>query len=177
MVAANEYIIIICFNAGILCSVWDIILFQDYINFWTRDDALTHAYSEWIAAAAYENYLVDRDEEFLKSQQAGLARNFRKWESNFNDNVGMYFLSSHDDAMEQSCSSIPSEDPYRGGVGYRPSFNSELYANALALAEGALLNGDVNAAENYRNQAEALRRNILTHLWDPERKFFYHMMR
>lgn len=79
--------------------------------------------------------------------------------------------------MEMSASSVQTDDPYHGGLGYRPSFNSEMYANALAIVEIATLNGDYATADEFRRRAEALRESILTYLWDDERKFFFHMFR
>lgn len=91
--------------------------------------------------------------------------------------MGLYFISPHDDAMEMSASSVQTDDPYHGGLGYRPSFNSEMYGNAVALSQIATLNGDYETAEEFRQRAEALRKSILNHLWDDNRKFFYHMFR
>lgn len=91
--------------------------------------------------------------------------------------MGLYFISPHDDAMEMSASSMQTDDPYHGGLGYRPSFNSEMYANALAIFEIATLNDDNVTAEEFRRRASELRSSILTHLWDNDRQFFYHMFR
>ncbi len=79
--------------------------------------------------------------------------------------------------MEMSASSVQTDDPYHGGLGYRPSFNSEMYANAVAIFEIATLNGDEIMADEFRQRASALRESILAHLWDDDRKFFYHMFR
>lgn len=79
--------------------------------------------------------------------------------------------------MEMSASSVQTDDPYHGGLGYRPSFNSEMYANAMAIFAIATLNDDSETAEEFHRRASALRTSILTHLWDDDRKFFYHMFR
>lgn len=73
--------------------------------------------------------------------------------------------------MEMSASSVQTDDPYHGGLGYRPSFNSEMYGNALAIVEIATLNGDYLTAEEFRQKAVALRDSILNYLWDDGRKF------
>lgn len=62
-----------------------------------------------------------------------------------------------------------------GGLGYRPSFNSEMYANAVAITKIAILNGDTATATLFQDKAEAIRRGINEHLWDKDRKFYYHM--
>lgn len=150
---------------------------QDYINFWSREGGAAQQYSEWIADAAYRAFLVNGDVEFIKSQQLGLVNNFNGWNDRFEPTLGLYFISPHDDAMEMSASSMQTDDHYHGGLGYRPSFNAEMYANAVAIFEIATLNGDYVTAEEFRQRASALRTSILTHLWDNDRKFFYHMHR
>jgi glycogen debranching enzyme len=79
--------------------------------------------------------------------------------------------------MEHSASSEQTDDPYHGGLGYRPSHNGEMYGNALAIANIAKLNSDSATAQEYEAKAEAIRKGMLEHLWDPQRKFFYHVYR
>lgn len=107
----------------------------------------------------------------------GFTHNFNRWNDRFDPTLGLYFISPHDDAMEMSASSVQTDDPYHGGLGYRPSFNSEMYANAMAIFSIATLNNDSGVADVFQQRASALRTSILTHLWDNDRKFFFHMFR
>ncbi|CAG7826701.1 unnamed protein product [Allacma fusca] len=147
---------------------------QDYVNFWTREGGDPNAYSEWIADAAYNSYLIDGDEEFMKSQLKGLIRNYRKWDDHYDDTWKMYWISPHWDAMEYSCSSVQTDDPYHGGAGFRPSFNAEMYANAVAISKIAALNGEFDIFLEYQTRAESIKAAMNQRLWDPQRKFFYH---
>lgn len=52
-----------------------------------------------------------------------------------------------------------------------------MYANAAAIAKIAAMNGDLATATEYENRAAGIRAGILDHLWDNERKFFYHVYR
>ncbi|ODM94720.1 hypothetical protein Ocin01_11960 [Orchesella cincta] len=79
--------------------------------------------------------------------------------------------------MEHSASSEQTDDPYHGGLGYRPSFNSEMYANAITISKIARINNDTRTAEEFEGRAAAIRQGILDHLWDDERTFFYHVFR
>ncbi|CAL8144772.1 unnamed protein product [Orchesella dallaii] len=150
---------------------------EDYINFWAREGAANQQYSEWIANAAYSNFLMTGNKDFILSQQEGLVNNFNGWNDRYEPELDMYFLSPHDDAMEHSASSEQTDDPYHGGLGYRPSFNSEMYANAIVISKIARLNNDNSTAEEFEVRAAAIRKGILDYLWDDERTFFYHMFR
>lgn len=150
---------------------------EDYINFWSREGAANQQYSEWIADASYATYLLSGNKDFIASQQEGFVNNFNGWNNRFEPSLNLYFLSPHDDAMEHSASSEQTDDPYHGGLGYRPSFNAELYANAIAISKIARINNDTKTAEEFELRAAAIRQGILDHLWDNERTFFYHMFR
>ncbi|CAG7718654.1 unnamed protein product, partial [Allacma fusca] len=129
---------------------------QDYINFWTRGGGDSHSYSEWIAEAAYNSFLVDGDEDFIKSQLEGLVRNYKRWDDHYNADWKLYWISPERDAQELSCSSFQSDDPFWGGEGYRPSFNSEMYENAIAISKIAALVGDFNMFLEFQQKAEDL---------------------
>ncbi|CAL8125673.1 unnamed protein product [Orchesella dallaii] len=150
---------------------------EDYINFWSREGAANQQYSEWIADASYSNYLVTGNRDFITSQQQGLVNNFNGWNNSYEPVLNMFFITPHLDAMEYSASSLPTDNPFGGGVGYRPSFNSEMYANAIAISKIARLNNDSRTEEEFEARAALIRQGILDHLWDNERTFFFHMMR
>jgi neutral trehalase len=81
------------------------------------------------------------------------------------------------DAQEFSAASVQTKDKFAGGIGYRPSHNSEMYANAIAITKIAHLANDAKTETDFKTRAEALREAITTHLWDKERNHFYHMQR
>jgi hypothetical protein len=86
-------------------------------------------YSKWIADSSYNAFLVNGDADFINSQQQGFVTSFNGWGERIDPNNGLYKLSPHDDAMEQSACSIQTDDPHHGGVGLRPSSNTEMNAN------------------------------------------------
>lgn len=69
---------------------------------------------------------------------------------------GMYTQLCDRDGMELSIS----------GDGIRPTINSYMYADKLALARLAELSGEKTVAEAYRTEAEKLRRDINERLWN-----------
>jgi glycogen debranching enzyme len=156
-----------------------IFLIKDYINFYARqnDDKGNHQYSEWIADAAYNAYLLNGDKEFIKSNLEGFVKIYDKWSDHFEPKLGLYFIAPLLDAQEYSAASVQTKDKFAGGIGYRPSHNSEMYANAIAITKIAHLANDAKTETDFKTRAKALREAIITHLWDKERNHFYHMQR
>jgi len=153
--------------------------FQDYINFYARDntDSGNHQFSEWIADAAYNTFLLNGDKEFIKSQLDGFVKAYDKWIDHFEPKLGLYFISPEWDAQEYSAASVQTSDKYHGGVGYRPSHNSEMYGNAIAISKIAQLKNDLKIKNDFDERAKALRESIINHLWDKQRQHFYHVQR
>ena len=54
--------------------------------------------------------------------------------------------------MEININSRQTKDTVRGAPGYRPTLNSYLWADALAIARIADLAGDETTAEAYRDE-------------------------
>ena len=152
---------------------------QDYINFYARemDKDGNHQYSEWIADAAYNTFLVNGDKQFITSQLEGFVKIYDDWSDHFEPRLGLYFIAPLWDAQEFSAASVQTKDKFAGGVGYRPSHNSEMYANAEAIARIARLKGDSKVENDFKMRAKLLRESIIKYLWDTKRQFFYHMQR
>ena len=152
---------------------------QDYINFFARqnDRVGNHHYSEWIADAAYNAFLVNGDKDFITSQLDGFVKIYNEWSDHFEPSLGLYYISPLWDAQEYSAASVQTKDKRNGGVGYRPSHNSEMYGNSEAIAKIAHLKGDSKVETEFKARGKALRENIIKRLWDNNRKFFFHVQR
>ena len=59
-----------------------------------------------------------------------------------------------------------------GGSGYRPSINSYMYGDAVAIARMADMAGQAEVAKEYRAKADRLRQLIETRLWNPNDNFY-----
>jgi hypothetical protein len=59
-----------------------------------------------------------------------------------------------------------------GGNGYRPSINSYMYGDAMAISKMASLLGKASIAQTYRAKAHRIKVNIQTKLWDNRDRFF-----
>jgi len=150
---------------------------RDYIRYWFRTSgAQPRRYSTWLADAAWAVHLVHPSEDLLRNLLPDMIANFRAWEKErFNPEVGLFWQTGHDDGMELNINSRQTSDPVRGAPGYRPTLNSYMYADALAIARVAELAGDVDTASVFRAKAKSLKENVQKKLWDPQREFFFHL--
>ena len=90
-----------------------------------------------------------------------LASIHQAWDDHKTDN-NMYRQSCDRDGMEYSIS----------GDGLRPTINSYLYADKMALSQLALRAGDETAAKKYYTEAAVLRQQINEILWNEETGMF-----
>ncbi len=118
------------------------------------------------------------EREYLLDLLPDLIRNYEAWEQRqFVPDVGLFWQTGHDDGMEFNINSRQTKDILRGAPSYRPSFNAYMWADAMAIARIADLADEPSIEKRFRDKAEALKNNVQSKLWDPERKFFFPMYR
>jgi hypothetical protein len=149
---------------------------RDYARYWFRTPgAQPRRYSTWLADAVWAVHLVHPNDTFTTDLLPDLIKNYEGWEKErFDKDVGLFWQTGHDDGMEYNINSRQTKDPNRGAPGYRPTVNSYMAADALALSFVARLAGEDQIATDYRKKGRALQLNIGKRLWDPERRFFFH---
>jgi hypothetical protein len=149
---------------------------EDYARYWFETPgAEPRRYSNWYGDAMWAVYAVTHDEEFLRAVYPHMERQYRGWvEERYDPEHRMFEWVGAWDGMETNINSRQTDDAFSGAEGYRPTLNSYLYADALAIGRTAALFGDSATAADYRRQAEQLRRRVHEELWDPEREFFFH---
>jgi hypothetical protein len=150
---------------------------RDYCRYWFRTPgAQPRRYSTWLADAAWAVHLVHPEDDFVKELLPDLVKNYAGWEArHFDKDVGLFWQTGHDDGMEFNVNSRQTTDPNAGAPGYRPTLNSYLYADALAIARIAELKGDKQTAKTYRDKASKIKQNLQKKLWDDKRQFFFHL--
>jgi hypothetical protein len=150
---------------------------RDYARYWLRTPgAQPRRYSTWLADAVWAVHLVHPDAAFTGGLQKDLEANYEAWErSHFTPAVGLFWQTGHDDGMEININSRQTADTVRGAPAYRPTLNAYLFADALAIARTARLNGDGATAERYEKKAAGLKERLHALLWDLEREFFFPM--
>jgi hypothetical protein len=123
-------------------------------------------YSSWTAWAAFQRFLVNQDQAFATGLLDDFTRDYAEWEQKKLGADGLFWQFDVRDAMEESISgSRKNKNP-------RPSINSYMYGNAIAIAEVAALAGKPEVAQTYREKARILKKLVQEKLWDSKANFF-----
>lgn len=144
---------------------------NDYIKFWLYVDPKHtvqrfHAFSSWVDDAVYNRYLVNQDQAFIRENLLTLDADYRKWEAERQVPGGMFYQFDVKDAMEESISGGRKEK------NIRPTINSYMYGNALALVKMATLAGNDTLVRRYTEKAAQLRKMTMDSLWNAADSFF-----
>ncbi len=137
---------------------------SDYIKFFLHQPTRAYSYSAWLIHAAWElarvsgNY--DFGDDFLECAERYL--NYR--ESSHGLSNGMFYSLDDRDVMEFSISGTTPDLRVRRGI--RPTLNSYMCADYLALSRFARRAGDEERAKRYEEKSEALRELVNTELWE-----------
>ncbi|MFZ1529112.1 MAG: trehalase family glycosidase [Ferruginibacter sp.] len=132
-------------------------------------------YSESVADAAYARYLVNGDKRFLVSLLDSMKYSFNLWSDHIDSSKDLYYIPAMPDATEYNIAAIDAsggKDGFEGGEAFRPTINSYMYANALAIARTAALKGDDAMAKDFFEKADLLKKNIQQNLWNPSLEHF-----
>jgi glycogen debranching enzyme len=79
------------------------------------------------------------------------------------------------DATEYTIASIDAsggKDGFDDGEAYRPTINSYMYGNAMAIARIAAMKGDVEVSKEYLEKAARLKTNVEHNLWNDSLQHF-----
>lgn len=136
---------------------------DDYSRFWFRTNGGDpRQYSTWLADALWGRYLVNGNAGLTEELLPDLMKNYEGWETDHLRTNGLFWQSDDRDGMEMSIS----------GDGNRPTLNSYLYGDAVAIAKIAALAGRPEVARQYRLKAADLKRRVQALLWDRRAQFF-----
>ncbi|MBR4761285.1 MAG: hypothetical protein IK086_01450, partial [Clostridia bacterium] len=133
-----------------------------YAKFWFTPGAQTRRYSFWAASAIYSFCEITGDFSVAEQLYGELKENYRLWEEEKGSINGMYYQVDLQDGMEYSA----------GGSGLRPTINSYMYGDAVALSKIAKRIGKTGDADMFLKKAAALKDKINTVLWDKKAEFF-----
>ncbi|CEI70724.1 unnamed protein product [Fusarium venenatum] len=136
-----------------------------------------HEYSFWAASALWKHYLVTGDREFIVGQLENLVKQYRGWDSHYDESLGLYWQVPVWDATEYTAASYESSDPYHGGAGFRPTINAYQYGDAWVISQISALRGDTKLEDEYRKRSESLRTSLQKLLWDGNDEFYKHRAR
>jgi hypothetical protein len=140
---------------------------DDYSVFWFRKGGAPRNYSFWAADSIHQRAITlgnfDRAIDLLPD----LVTHYETWEKDRLGPDGLFWQIDDRDGMEVSLGGRA-----HGGEGRRPTINSYMYGDALAIAAIAERAGKQEIAAKYRDKAGRLRRLVLENLWDGDAKFF-----
>lgn len=145
---------------------------DEYILFWLKSPESGnlhprfHQFSGWASSAVYDRWLVDGNTQFLLSVFDSLQLDYRTWEHDRLLESGLFWQSDVADGMEVSISGG------RKVHNARPTINSYMYGNAVALAAIADLKQNTASAHRYRSKAAALKKLVHERLWNKSARFF-----
>ena len=135
---------------------------EDDARYWFSSDADPHKYSDALADAVRRVTLADGDKSLATELLPAMEASYRLWESEQRDANGLFWSIDTRDAMEKSIS----------GDGYRPTLNSYMYGDAVAISQMAADAGDTAAQQEYAAKAQTMRKLIETNLWNPKGEFY-----
>jgi hypothetical protein len=171
---ADEYNLISCaLGHHIMESRWlhDSTYTNEGVHVWFRGNdggpmEKLHRFSSWTAFALLEKYKLDGDKEYLLDMLPDLVAEFETWEEMRGLPNGMFWQYDVQDGMEEQISGG------RHVKNTRPTINSYMFGNAIAIAEIAKLAGKTELAERFAERADELKKLTQETLWNDDRSFF-----
>ncbi|KAF2212754.1 hypothetical protein CERZMDRAFT_40588 [Cercospora zeae-maydis SCOH1-5] len=141
------------------------------------DDYIRHMYNggndrhftDWMADSVWERYLVDGDKDAITTHLDAMTTLFQQWNDALDTSKGLYWREPLADATEYTISSIDAsggQDGFGGGEAFRPTINSYMYANALAIANVAELLGQGSVVSDYRSRAANIKSRFQADIWN-----------
>ena len=149
---------------------------NDFARYWFEaPGAQPRSYSNWYGESMWATYLVNGDRRFIAQMLPYMKRQYAGWTAEHFDSArGLFHWDGLHDGMERNINSRQTDDIDTGADGYRPTLNSYMYADALAIARASALLGDTAGAPEFEAKAAALKQRVQQELWDPRRDFFFH---
>jgi hypothetical protein len=142
------------------------------------------SYSSWLTSSLWDRYLVDGRKDSLIALLPSLLWENRQWDGH--RWMEPLSVSKHSDDTSLSTQGYPTlywqydvkdamEETISGGrreKNARPSINSYMYGNDMAIANVAALAGNKTLSACYRLKADTLKHLVETCLWNDSANFF-----
>jgi predicted GH43/DUF377 family glycosyl hydrolase len=137
---------------------------SDYARFWFEREGNPRLYSFWAADAIRAWSMVTQDQQLGVELFPKLINNYQEWEKAHQDPNGLFWQIDDRDGMEVSI----------GGSGYRPTINSYMFGDAMALSDMAIWVWPYkkDMAIDFRLKADKLRELVEQNLWDETMGFY-----
>lgn len=132
-------------------------------------------FSESIADATYAYAMAKGDIKWATQFLPAMKHVYNLWDDHFDFAKGLYYIEPLLDATEYTISSVDASggaDGFRGGDAFRPSINSYMYANALAISRISEVSGDSALAADYAQRANSIKSQVQDSLWNDQLQHF-----
>jgi hypothetical protein len=145
---------------------------QEDLHYWLRGGAggglakNLHQFSGWVASSVVDLLEAQGDISFATGYLEPLLSDYRRWEEERLTPTGLFWQRDVSDGMEESGSGG------RKVRNIRPSINSYMYGNAMAIAKLADLAGQNVLAKEFRLKANQIKDLVQQKLWNTEARFF-----
>jgi len=181
-VGTNEYVITEFINHADwdrdpYCTIDAASMHHIYEGRWLKDDRYINGYiynlcqqggnnrhySESIADAVYARFLVNADAAFAMQQLDSLKKLYNDWSDHWDSTKNLYWIAAMPDATEYTIASVDASNGTAGfdsGEAFRPTINSYMYGNALAIAHLAAMKGDAATQQEFLQKAALLKKNV-----------------
>jgi len=144
---------------------------DDNLHVWFRGNngkpmSKLRFYSGWYMDAVYSRYLVNQDKKFVLDLLPDMEDDYIAWENEKKSANGLFWQYDVRDAMEETISGGRREkNP-------RPSINSYMFGNSVALQKLNLMTGNGRKAFVYQSKSDSIRSLLQSKLWNDKHEFF-----
>lgn len=141
---------------------------SSYANFWFTEGN-PRMYSFWAAASFLDYFKVTNDSTVVRLLPE-LVNNYRMWEKGWTTKG--HFIGKHADGLFSTYDDRDGMEMQISGSGKRPTINSYMYAEAVAIAEFANMQGHVKWTKEFLSKADSIRALVNDRLWDKQVQFY-----
>ncbi|MEO5892916.1 MAG: glycosyl hydrolase family 65 protein [Ferruginibacter sp.] len=143
---------------------------NDYTNFWLKKGGDLRSYSFWIADAIWADYSVSNDSSLMNGLLPDLVENYKQWE--IGRTLQQNFIGKNADGLFSQVDDRDGMEMSISHNGKRPTINSYMYGDAIAIAKMARLKNDLALEKNFTQKAGSIKALVLAKLWDKKDSFF-----
>ena len=147
-------------------------------RFWLADRRAEHRwrYSSWLFTGACDVAAVTGDDAMTTDLLDAAIAYYRKWEQGFDRKAwpaeGTARMGGDGKGGFVSVDSCEGTEYSLGGHGYKPLLSSAMWSEANAISRVARMAGREDVAKEFAEKAEAVRKSVFEHCWNPEVSFF-----
>lgn len=141
---------------------------NSYANFWFTEGN-PRMYSFWAANSFMEYFKVTNDSTIIKLLPE-LVKNYRAWETGWIKDG--HFIGKNPDGLFSTYDDRDGMEMQISGSGKRPTINSYMYAEAIAISGFAKIKGNAELSKEFLIKADSLQALVNETLWDKKAGFY-----